>query len=202
MKNGIKFVYFDVGNVFMTFDKVFTKVTKDFNLDMTKLDLAYEKYDTDFNLGKIDAPYVWAKLCDELNIKNGEKYNIIESWESDYESILPMHDLAKSIAKTYKVGIISNYFRGYFEEAIKQKFIPEINFDSVIISAEVGCKKPEEEIYKIAEEKCGYKGKEIFFIDDKKENLFTAATLGWQTFLLDYKNPEKSCKEIGKILLS
>ncbi len=96
---------------------------------------------------------------------------------------------------------MSNYYRDYFEEATAQGFIPKIKFREIIISAEVGCKKPEEEIYKIAEDWSGFSGSEIFFIDDKKENLFTASKFGWQTFLFDYNNPEKSCKEIGKILL-
>lgn len=201
MENKIKFVYFDVGNVFMTFDKIFTKVAKDLNVDKEKIFEIEDKYDIDANLGKIDIPEVWEKIVKELNIDKGKKYPIIESWISDYEPILPMHKLAKRIVKKYKTGILSNYYRGFFEEATAQGFIPKIKFLTKIISAEVGCKKPEPEIYKIAEKKCGYKGNEILFIDDKKENLFTAAKFGWQTFLFDYKNPKKSCEEIGKILL-
>lgn len=197
----VKFVYFDIGNVFMTFDNIFTKVAKDLNIDKNLIDEAEEVYDIDANLGEIDIPDVWDKVCKELNIKGGENYPIIESWVSDYESILPMHELAKLIAKKYKTGIISNYYRGFFEEATAQNFVPKINFSPIIISAEVGCIKPEEEIYKIAQDKCGYMGDEIFFIDDKKENLFTGAKFGWQTFLFDYKNPKKSCEEIGRILL-
>ncbi|MDO8610873.1 MAG: HAD family phosphatase [bacterium] len=201
MKNKIKFVYFDIGNVFMTFDKIFTRAASDLNIDQNLIDVAEEPYDVDANLGKIDIPEVWQKVCKELKIKDGEKYPIIESWVSDYDAIKPMHELAKMIAKKYKVGILSNYYRDYFEEATKQGFIPKIKFDEVIVSAEVGCMKPEPEIYKIAEEWSGYSGEEILFIDDKKENLFTAAKFGWQTFLMDYKNPQKSCEEIGKILL-
>ncbi|MFA7301616.1 MAG: HAD-IA family hydrolase [Candidatus Shapirobacteria bacterium] len=197
----VKFVYFDVGNVFMTFDKIFVRASKDLNIDQNLIDVAEEPYDVNANLGKIDIPEVWGKITKELNIKNGEKYPIIESWVSDYESILPMHKLAKLIAKKYKTGILSNYYRDFFEEATAQGFIPKIKFNEVIISAEVGCKKPEEEIFKIAQDWSGFTDNEIMFIDDKKENLFTAAKLGWQTFLFDYKNPVKSCEEIGRILL-
>ena len=197
----VKFVYFDIGNVFMTYDKIFSRAEKDLNIEKEKIFDEEDKYDLDANLGNVDIPEVWGKLCDELNIVGGKNYNIIQSWVSDYEPILPMHDLAKQIAKKYKTGILSNYYRGYFEEATAQGFIPKIKFDEVIISAEVGCKKPEEEIFKIAQDWSGFTGNEIMFIDDKKENLFTAAEMGWQTFLMDYKNPEKSCEEIKKILL-
>lgn len=201
MGNKIKFVYFDIGNVFLTFDKIFLRAAKDLDIDQKLIDEAEEKYDVDANLGKIDIPEVWEKICKELNIKDGEKYPIIESWVSDYKAILSMHNLAKLIAKKYKTGILSNYYRGFFEECTKQNFIPKINFSPVIISAQVGYKKPEPEIYKIAEKKCGFSGDEIFFIDDKKENLFTAAKFGWQTFLFDYNNPKKSAEEIRSILL-
>lgn len=197
----VKFVYFDVGNVFMTFENFLSRAAKELNIDKKLIDEGEAKYDIDANLGKIDIPEVWGKVTKELNIKNGEKYPIIESWVSDYQSILPMHNLAKLIAKKYKTGILSNYYRDFFEEATKQGFIPKIKFDEVIISAEVGCMKPDEAIYKIAEEWSGFEGNEILFIDDKKENLFTASKMGWQTFLMDYKNPEKSCEEIGRILL-
>jgi FMN phosphatase YigB (HAD superfamily) len=200
MENNIKFVYFDVGNVFLTFDKIFTRVAKDLNIDQNLINEAEEKYDIDANLGKIDIPEVWRKICEELNIKGGEKYPIVKSWVSDYEPILPMHILAKKIAKKYKTGVLSNYYLDFFDESARQGFVPNIKFDEIVISAEVGCKKPEEEIYQIAEDRCGFSGEEIFFIDDKKENLFTAVKMGWQTFLFDYKNPKKSCGEIKSFL--
>ena len=201
MLNKIKFVYFDIGNVFMTFDKIFSRVEKDLKINKEKIYDLEDKYDIDANLGKIDIPQVWQKVCKRLNIINGENYPIIESWVSDYEAIKPMHELAKKIAKKYKTGILSNYYRDYFEEATKQGFVPKIKFNEVIISAEVGCMKPNKEIYKITEDWSGFSGEEILFIDDKKENLFAAAEFGWQTFLMDYKNPEKSCIELKNILL-
>ena len=200
MKNKIKFVYFDLGNVFMTFDKVFSRVEKDLKIDREQIYNLEEKYDVDATIGKIDIPNLWQKVCEELKIENGKNYPIIESWVSDYEKVLPMHELSKKLVDKYKIGILSNFYVDFFEEVVKQGFVPKIKFDEVIISAEVGCMKPDPEIYKIAEDWSGYSGGEIMFIDDKKENLFAAAEFGWQTFLMDYKNPEKSCEEIGKIL--
>jgi len=194
-------VWVIVGNVFMTYDKRFEHVSKDLKIEIDSLDKVFDPYDIDANLGKIDIPEVWGKMCNQLNIKNGRDYDIVTSWISDYETIPSMHYLAKLIAEKYKVGVISNCYNDYFEGAKQQKFIPEINFDPVIISAEVECMKPEPEICKIAEERCGYKGDEIFYIDDKKENLFAASKFGWQTFLMDYKNVEKSVEEIGRTLL-
>jgi putative hydrolase of the HAD superfamily len=63
-------------------------------------------------------------------------------------------------------------------------------FDRIFNSAYLGERKPNEEIYKIIEKKIGYKGKDIFFIDDVKENCEGAEKLGWQTFCFDCKKNE------------
>jgi epoxide hydrolase-like predicted phosphatase len=200
MAPSIKFVYFDIGNVFMTYDHVFRKVVSDFTLNQTELDRVYEPYDIDANLGKINIPKVWTILCEKLSINNGSSYDFIKSWVSDYESIIPMHEFIKSIEGQYPLGIISNYYAGFYEECITQGFIPKVNFTDVIISAEVGLMKPDIKIYDLAEKRSGFRGEEILFIDDKQENLYSARTLGWQVFLFDYKQPVKSVTELKKIL--
>jgi FMN phosphatase YigB (HAD superfamily) len=195
-----KIIFFDVGNIFMTFDKIFTRVCADLNLDLKKFDEAYSPYNLRAELGKIDIPDIWAKICTTLNIKDGLSYSIIEKWISDHESILPMHEFVTSLQGKYQLGIISNYYRGYFTEATRQGFIPQINFSPLIISAEVGLVKPHRQIYDLAQDKCGFSGSEILFIDDKPENMVVPQTLGWQTFVFNYHQPEQSILELQKII--
>ncbi|MFA5894275.1 MAG: HAD family phosphatase [Candidatus Shapirobacteria bacterium] len=192
MSPKIKFVYFDIGNVFMTYDHVFQKVVKDFGLDSEELDRIYEPYDIDANLGKISIPEIWPILCQKLKISNGKDYDFIKSWVSDYQSIIPMHEFIKSIEGIYPLGIISNYYAGFYEECLIQGFIPKVNFTDVIISAEVGLMKPDAKIYELAEKRSGFHGDEILFIDDKDENTNIAKSLGWQTFCFDYHHPKDS----------
>lgn len=195
-----KIIFFDVGNIFMTFDKIFTRVCTDLNLDIKKFDDAYSPYDIRANLGQLDIPDIWAKICTTLNIKDGLTYPIIEKWISDYESILPMHKFVVSLQGKYQLGIISNYYRGYFTEATRQGFIPRIDFSPLIISAEVGVMKPDRQIYELAEAKAGFSGSEILFIDDKPENMVVPQTLGWQTFVFNYHLPEQSILDLQKII--
>lgn len=76
MENKIKFVYFDMGNVFCTFDKVFSRMEKDLKIDKEQIYSLEDKYDVKATLGKIDIPSVWQKICDELNIKSGKGYPV------------------------------------------------------------------------------------------------------------------------------
>ena len=197
----IKFVYFDIGNVFHTFEHLFEKVAKDFGKKPDDFGDMFDKYSDQITDGKINAKKLWKYCCQELNIKNGENYDFAKAWVSDYKLIPEMHELAKRIAQKYRVGLLSNHYIGAYSETVKQGMIPDLKYDSVVVSSEVHCKKPEPGIYKIAQDRAGVKTGEIFFIDDKKENLFAAIEFGWQTFLFDYKNPDKSCEELRIILL-
>ena len=176
-------------------------VCTDFHLDPREFDNFYEPFDVDANLGKVKIPDVWPKICEHFAITGARGYNFIQSWVSDYQSILPMHELVKTLATKYQLGILSNYYQDFFAECLRQKFIPDINFSPVIISAEVGCQKPDPKIYQIAEEQCGFYGADILFVDDKPENLVPATSLGWQTFLFDYHQPADSTDQLAKILL-
>lgn len=60
---------------------------------------------------------------------------------------------------------------------------PELLFDVVVDSSEVGARKPEARIYEITREKLGVAHEEIFFLDDIGQNLKAARALGWQTVL-------------------
>jgi FMN phosphatase YigB (HAD superfamily) len=195
-----KIVFFDIGNIFMTFDKIFTRVTREFSLQPDQFSDFEDLFDKDANLGKINIPDVWEKFITKHHIKNASNYNLISSWVSDYEPILSVHILTEKIVKKYQVGIISNYYRGFFEECLSQKFIPNLPFNPVIISAEIGVMKPDRSIYEIAQTKSGFLGNELFYIDDKVENLSIPQSLGWQTFQFDYHQPDSSCEEIAKIL--
>lgn len=180
----------------MTYDHVFRKVIADFNLNQEELDQVYEPYDIDANLGKVNIPDIWHTLCQKLNIKNGQGYKFIKSWVSDYESILSMHDFIKSLVGHYQLGIISNYYAGFYEECLRQGFIPQVKFSDVIISAEVGLMKPGVKIFKLAETRSGFHNEEILFIDDKQENIDTAKSLGWHTFCFDYRSPLESVAKL------
>ena len=195
-----KIVLFDIGNIFMTYDRVLTRVAQDFSLNFDQFSDFEEIFDIDANLGKIDIPDVWQKFITKYHLNNAAKYNLISSWVSDYFPILPLHALSVKISQKYHVGILSNYYRDFFKECLSQKFIPDLPFNPVIISAEVGIMKPDRSIYEIARTKSGFSGDEIFYIDDKVENLLIPQSLGWQTFQFDHHQPDSSCAEIAKLL--
>ncbi|MGG7565273.1 HAD family hydrolase [Rhodovulum sp. DZ06] len=53
-------------------------------------------------------------------------------------------------------------------------------FDLVVVSGEEGVIKPEPRIYEILEERSGLSGAQLFFADDKPENIAAAEARGWR----------------------
>lgn len=70
------------------------------------------------------------------------------------------------------------------------------DFQGYVLSYEHGVMKPEARIYEIAEKLCGHKGPEIFYIDDRPENIAAAAERGWQVVLQE--TPEKTRMAVQK----
>ncbi len=91
-----------------------------------------------------------------------------------------------------KIGIISNVAQYQFDEFFSKEEQTEL-FDFLVLSGEVGCAKPNPEIFKIAIEKSNVLPSEIAFFDDSILNIEAAQKMGIQGFL--YKNWEDFLKE-------
>ena len=63
---------------------------------------------------------------------------------------------------------------------IRQRFPFFALFDGYVLSYEVGAMKPAPKIYAALEEMSGRRGQEIFYLDDRQENVDAGAVRGWQ----------------------
>ncbi|WP_366656567.1 HAD family phosphatase [Fodinicurvata sp. EGI_FJ10296] len=87
-------------------------------------------------------------------------------------------------AAGFPVWALSNFAMDTF--AIAQTRFPILTtFDGMVISGNEKTVKPEAEIYAILEKRTGLTGSDLFFIDDKAENIAAAEARGWQGHLFD-----------------
>ncbi|HXT42388.1 MAG TPA: HAD family phosphatase [Candidatus Angelobacter sp.] len=70
---------------------------------------------------------------------------------------------------------------------IRKNFPFFSRFDGYILSYEHGTMKPHASLYEVVEHETGCRGGELFYVDDRPENLETASDRGWQVVL--QKNP-------------
>ena len=79
-----------------------------------------------------------------------------------------------------RVGVISNSW-GMEPYDPYQPFDLPNHFDTVVISGEVGIRKPDPAIYRLAAEKLGVTAEECVFVDDLASNLLAAQEVGMTT---------------------
>jgi len=81
----------------------------------------------------------------------------------------------------YKIGLLSNAGSGVIERRIPQR--ERDLFDAMVVSAEVGCQKPDRKIFQITAERLGVSFDEMVFIDDLEQFVEPAKDMGIQSIL-------------------
>jgi epoxide hydrolase-like predicted phosphatase len=118
-------------------------------------------------------------------------------WE-DLTPIPVMVELLRTLkTKGYPIGVLSNATVTTKKEIRENGGYHE--FDFVIISSEVGCKKPDAKIFEIALEKLpGLKPNEVVFLDDREPAVATASELGFRTILV--KDHQAVIREVRELI--
>ena len=70
-------------------------------------------------------------------------------------------------------------------------------FDGVVISGQVGMRKPEPSIYRLAAETIGVEPRRCVFVDDTTGNVAVAATLGMT--VIHHKRAEQTLRELERL---
>lgn len=96
------------------------------------------------------------------------------------------------------VHALSNFGDQSFELACTIYPVLE-EFDIPVISGREGVIKPDPQIYRILEERSGLSGADLFFTDDKPENIGAARRRGWQTHL--FRNADALALELAGLEL-
>lgn len=196
------FVYFDLGGV-VILDLNRTGKWVQFIREIgikpdqdKKLDELFDKYEPKINVGR-DAETLIPIIEKEFGLKFLDGYSFTTDLVNHFEvnkSIWPVID---KIHKKCKVGLLTNMYPHMLKAINKHGIMPNVNWDVVIDSSVEGVKKPDPEIYILAEKRAKANGKELLFIDDKPESLKTAKDRGWQTFLYDSNRPNESSSKLS-----
>ena len=197
-KNGVKFVYFDVNGVLVSFyQRAFTNIASDIGVSPDMVEEIYWRYNDAVCRGEMKISEFDSVLAERLGVNN-------LSWAKYYlDSIEPIKEMRDSIiwaSKDYKVGLLSNIMPGLLKEMVVRDLLPNIDYQSIIDSSEAGAIKPEEAIYKIATDASGVEPNEIFFIDDSRANIMAADKFGWKVLWFDDYRPNETQKRIEQAL--
>ena len=199
----IKFVYFDIGGViiddFSNSDKwqkmkssigVRPEIDKEF-------DGLYDKYEFEGLCLSRHVDSLLPIFSRKFNIKFPEGFSIFKYVIDRFYQNNTIWPIVAEVRKKYGIGLLTNMYVEMFDEITKRGLLPPVNWDVVIDSTTVGLQKPDIKIFELAEERSGFKSKEILFVDNNQKNIDAANDFGWNTFLYDSANHVKSSKELS-----
>jgi HAD superfamily hydrolase (TIGR01509 family) len=126
------------------------------------------------------------------HLSANELDKVLQAVVSKYEPYIPLWTLLPELRKSYKLGIINNGTYMTYPLFEAQYHISE-QFDLFLSSAVEGKAKPDLAIYLRACEKLSTEPQNCLFMDDSKENILAAQTMGMQTIF--WPDKESGFKE-------
>lgn len=156
-----------------------------------------EKYFNNFMLGNLSEIEYWTILKNDYKLNIPNQYSgVFDNWQgtTPNQNIIKLVGELKKLG--YKVGLITNIIKPVFD-IIKSSGYYDV-FDDTLASCEVGLKKPQPEIYKLALKRLDVTAQESIFIDDKQSNLGTADKIGFKTILA--KDTQQIYSELRSII--
>jgi putative hydrolase of the HAD superfamily len=141
------------------------------------------------SLGKISSRRFWE------DIGLGVLYPAIESEYLDSRLTIDQGfpPVAGRLVGRYSLGLLSNDVAEW--SAYLRRKHGLACFTTVVVSGQVGCRKPEPRIFELFLERSGAAPHSCIFVDDRLENLLTAQKLGFRTvhFQREEEGEEFAC---------
>jgi len=203
VKNKYDAIFCDLGNVLVNFDhriavkKILRFTSKNeqgiyqlfFDSGLTK----------DYEEGKISSLEFFKKVKDSLEL-NMDSNELLPIWNDIFFETplnIKIQNFLKSVKDRYKLVMISNINETHWK-FLKEKMPIFHEFDKLILSYEVGFRKPSPEIYNAALESVKVTSSKAFYVDDRADLIEAASGLGIKGITFD---GEKAFKKIEAELL-
>lgn len=180
--SAIKFVYFDLGNVILNFShqRMIDQVAA--VAGVSQGDVQQHMFDNDlenrYETGELNSVEFHAEFC-RLTKQSCD----IEDFLIACGDIFWLHEPTMPVISQLSqldigMGILSNTCEAHWDFVMKRYPALEQFFPIGVTSFDAKSMKPDVKIYEVAIEKAGVQPGEIFFVDDKPENVQAAKDAG------------------------
>ncbi len=196
----IKAVYFDLGNVILPVDgfrmaNVLTRYCKQ-TPDRILESFWNHHIIENFEMGKVSPADFFAHIKTSCDITNLTLDEFVPIFNDIFDEDKRVSTLVTQIKKTCKLGLISNTNAIHVAHLLKTYPIMQV-FDHLWLSNEVGVRKPDPAIYKMAISKFGVEPSETVFIDDLSANIDSANAVGMNG--IHYQNYVQLVQDLKKL---
>ena len=185
--NSIEFVYFDLGNVLLSFDPLRACANLASRLSISDAQARVAVYESGlqdrFEHGEVSGEQFADDIRQRLGLTDVEMptMELLDAISDMFTPVDTMRGVLRKVHEHgYRVGLLSNTCHAHWDWIERQKYeVIDFPFDVTILSYVVGSMKPDQAIYRAAEDAAGLQGDQILFLDDKQENIDAALQRGW-----------------------
>jgi FMN phosphatase YigB (HAD superfamily) len=178
-----KAVIFDLGKVLLDFDygvavrRLLPRCRV--SLDELRRVLTQDRLLVDYETGLVTTPEFFARLRPAIQYEG-----TFDEFRLGFGDIFtPIKPMIALHAELHRAGIPTYVLSNTNELAvdyIRAQYPWFGDFDGLVLSYEHRAMKPAAALYEVAERMSGRRGAELFYFDDRPENLETAFARGWQ----------------------
>jgi putative hydrolase of the HAD superfamily len=131
----------------------------------------------------------------ELDLSSARLEEFGEQWFAGIEVNPVMAQAAQLLREQgFGIGILTNNVLEW-EPHWRRITDRAGSFDAIVDSCKVGVRKPQREIFRIAEKESGVSAASSVLIDDVAENCAAAEEAGWRT--VHFQNDAQACRELS-----
>ena len=187
MNSDVKFVFFDMGKVLLEFDhqrliKQVAALTETPASEMEEILFhAPHNLENRFEVGDLNGDQFHRSLCEVTASDVDKDALMLAVADIFWLNTSIVHVVTQLRGANFPIGVLSNTCEAHWE-FVKANFAVINLFDHRVLSYEENSMKPDGKIYQSAIEMAnrltGCEAKEIFFVDDKKENVDAARDAG------------------------
>lgn len=192
------FIYFDLGKVVFDFSGGLDALAQKLQVSIEDVEGTFRQYDNDICRGELQPSDLLSKYETQFGRPTGIS-DFATWWASFFTPIQQTHQLIRDAKEHgYRIGILSNIYPTVFPKLLDVSAVPNIDWDSVVLSCELGSVKPEKEIFRVAQERSG--SQQLYLLDDLQTNVEMARTLGWRGTIFNPRKPNLAIAEIRREL--
>lgn len=183
----IEFIYFDLGRVLLDFthERGFDQIAAVTGISAEQVRAALfdnglsDRYET----GHVTTDEFHAEFCSASSTSPTVE-ELTTAWADIFEIKVDTVALAGNLKSGgNRIGILSNTCAAHWEFAARKFRVLSQIFDPVITSYDAKSMKPDAVIYEMAAKQVGLAPEQLFFVDDREENVEGARKLGWHAEL-------------------
>lgn len=128
--------------------------------------------------GELSAPDFERRLASEMSEITGIQYESAGLIQRMFEHFGHAHEMYALVRRAKEQGIATGLLSNSWGNDYPREMWQDM-FDVVVISGEVGLRKPEPAIFELTTQRLGLRAEQCVFVDDLKHNVAAAVALGW-----------------------